>query len=660
MASSGASSTQPFTDSAEVRRRVRGADSEAASTQPFTDSAEVRRRAGVVAPEHQNQPAADRDTKVNVSNQNILPVQTQAQAPPPLNLPIEELTKAFANASLATLPDARLVFACPYSPDSLDSVIIPLPVGVGGWDTVGVVQRTRDVDFAISLPFWIRSTVQPFPLVREQLRCRIYYNPVSDDCLLINDSDGHIDLARLVPPGGSKQRLARSQDHVVSPGVWRISIYEGEPRQQYLADLCVLRRQFSVDIAGPGAQAWPISSVKRPASGDDEAAAKRQRLEDDVSEILLAPTANRHRQSTTPGTGTVNKFSVVGADVLNQLGVADVPTGPGSPVTTLAQQTSWPGVMPLLRLGDGEVAIVRTTRPKNPDRNNILQLEAPDLQTTHANSPATYELRRVGGIANTASSSVFLTQHSELSNQIVTKVIKYESMTSQNLVSYAMKWQMEKDMLEKLRHRNIVSLKGFDGRLFAVYIERLPPSLHRGLNSPFQPSDASAVLHDVLSAFVYLESQKIAHNDIKPANITYSPQRGAVLTDFEMATVTTENNKEPGGTPWYVPPEFAQKRFEPNRGAPGDMWALGVTMLYVLGKITLPEKTVKPWRISHAQDKKGQPHQQMMGWVRLVLRAGRGLGSTDQVEGVVQKIVVEKRELRVRAGEALAMLGSAE
>lgn len=74
-----------------------------------------------------------------------------------------------------------------------------------------------------------------------------------------------------------------------------------------------------------------------------------------------------------------------------------------------------------------------------------------------------------------------------------------------------------------------------------------------------------------------------------PANITYSPQRGAVLIDFEMATFTTGDTSS-GGTPWCLPPEFVDSY--KNRGAPGDIWALGMTMLYVLGKIGLPEKTV--------------------------------------------------------------------
>jgi serine/threonine protein kinase len=83
--------------------------------------------------------------------------------------------------------------------------------------------------------------------------------------------------------------------------------------------------------------------------------------------------------------------------------------------------------------------------------------------------------------------------------------------------------------------RNIVSLKAFDGRAFALYLEHLPPSLNAVRESPFDLSDAKTILHDISSALAYLSKQEIIHYDIKPANIAYSPGRGAVLMDFGMA-----------------------------------------------------------------------------------------------------------------------------
>lgn len=342
------------------------------------------------------------------------------------------------------------LLACPHSPDGSKSVIIHLPENVGGWGTVGVVQRTRDIDFVISLPFWLQSTVEPFQLVREQLGCRIYYDPASDDCLLINESGGLIFLTRLATPGYDKRPLLRHEHSVVSPGIWRISIFEGDERQQHLMDFCVFRRQFAVDISET--PTGLPSSTKRSASGDGEGTSKRQRLEGDVSEVLLAPAVGRPQVPS----GAVGTPNAAAAPSLGAL--AATPT----------QQISRSGVTPLLRLLDGEVAIVKTVaRPNNSDLGGTSPLEGHQLATP-INSPAAYELQRVGGISNTMSSSVFVGRHSKLSDSIVAKVIKYSGNTARDLVRCAMKWQTERGLLEKMRHRNIVSLKTFDARLSAV------------------------------------------------------------------------------------------------------------------------------------------------------------------------------------------------
>lgn len=308
-------STRAFTDSAEVRRRAvertpsSNQPSYNASTQPFTNSAEVRRRAGVATLEPvpqplqptPNEPAPQLATGPRQRPHGVglpQPSPTYPPHPPhlaftPLDFPVKKLAEAFANASLATLPDARLVLACPAGnpPDGSNSVIIPLSGGIGSWDTVGVVQRTCDVDFVIDLPFWVQSKIKPSQLTCEQLKCRLYYDPTSDDCLLVNESPGYIYLTPLVPTGNDQLYLAQFDHYIVSPGIWRVSIFEHTEFRQHLLDFYLLRRQFVVDIS----EAPPTisSSTKHPASGNDEVTNKRRKLQSDVSDILLSPVAIR-------------------------------------------------------------------------------------------------------------------------------------------------------------------------------------------------------------------------------------------------------------------------------------------------------------------------------------------------------------------------------
>lgn len=77
------------------------------------------------------------------------------------------------------------------------------------------------------------------------------------------------------------------------------------------------------------------------------------------------------------------------------------------------------------------------------------------------------------------------------------------------------------------------------------------------------------------------------------------------------------------GSPWYIPPEYKQSG---KRGPPGDIFALGVVILFLLRLIPLPELQSLPlrWHIPHlrmvgpgalkAADKMNQ-------WLEIVERA---------------------------------------
>lgn len=153
-----------------------------------------------------------------------------------------------------------------------------------------------------------------------------------------------------------------------------------------------------------------------------------------------------------------------------------------------------------------------------------------------------------------------------------------------------------------------------------LYLEHLPRSLQRDDREHFSFADAQTVMGDVTSALAYLKTQNMAHNDLKPANIAYSPERGAVLIDFGLASRATDYHA--GGTPWYVPPDYLSSR---SRGCPGDIWALGVTMLYVLGHTCLPERAAPSWMIVEvdSRDINAPATRQMAEWLENVDRLRR-------------------------------------
>lgn len=116
-----------------------------------------------------------------------------------------------------------------------------------------------------------------------------------------------------------------------------------------------------------------------------------------------------------------------------------------------------------------------------------------------------------------------------------------------------------------------------------------------------------------------------AHNDIKPANILFSPARGAVLINFGLSMELLDRGVYTGGTPWYMPPEF--KKRQGKQGTAGDVFALGVVMLYVLGKLPLPELHAPrlQWRIAEALNPMSDAAKTMDAWQGIIQQAAEHL-----------------------------------
>ena len=166
-------------------------------------------------------------------------------------------------------------------------------------------------------------------------------------------------------------------------------------------------------------------------------------------------------------------------------------------------------------------------------------------------------------------------------------------------------------------------------------------------------NDAYVTLHRMASALSYLEAERIIHNDIKPANILFDRSRGPVLIDFGLATCH-EDRPCLGGTPWYIGKETWE---DGVRTALSDVYALGVTILYLLKKIPLPERIGPRWNIIEvARDEKflTKGSQNMLEWVLRVQNIASGL-SKSGVEGHVRTMV----ESDIRARQSATSLWQA-
>lgn len=160
---------------------------------------------------------------------------------------------------------------------------------------------------------------------------------------------------------------------------------------------------------------------------------------------------------------------------------------------------------------------------------------------------------------------------------------------------------------------------------------------------------AERVLDDIASALEYLQKQQILHNDIKPGNIIYTGlDRGAVLIDFGLASTPTDPVCN-GGTPWYVPQELLQNQ----RGFKSDVFALGVTLLYLLKKTPAPDLSEQGWAIANILKDVSQL-ELMYKWLGKVERLANELQVTG-IEAVTRAALERDPDGRISARQIMEM-----
>lgn len=476
---------------------------------------------------------------------------------------------------------------------------------------LAVTQTSKDIKFTVLMPGEHHSDGTPIP----PLWCELYYDPSSDNQILLNNCDVPINLSRVYPalsppssadgtpktpgtptnsntttmvvtsPGqnqGVEYTINPGTIKALSPGTWRIKMGHIE-----VLDFRILERRrtlFKALPPPPIAGGTPSSSGKRSFVADDDDAVGR-------------PEARRQK--------TVEDMApAVGGDEVNK-----------EAVIMFLRPTADPLVFPLPTSAKGnEVGQLANSHP-------LLDMERRDTVVVPGSCEIdSYKLTKRDPIASTSLSTVFTgtMDHPEVppGSVITVKVIKTRpappppspgtaaaALAAQQLrpqemervvVRQADTWLREYQSHEYLRHESIVRLYGGDARYLSLYMEHVDAKdlskkgTWRASNSDYftgDRRDALRILRDISGALHYIHGRNLVHNDVKPANILYSRERGAVLCDFGLST---ETNSPPsaGGTPYYVPPEFIGRKL---RGPPSDVWALGITMLYVLRKIGFPD-----------------------------------------------------------------------
>lgn len=508
---------------------------------------------------------------------------------------------------------------------------------------LAIIQTSTDVKF----PLRIQPESSGHGPHRPHLWCELYYDPSNDTQILINRADVPITLSRqsALPRDIADLTFGANPGDYrrLSPGTWRISIGDVP-----VLDFRILKKPPALLLVSP-----------RPPT--------------DGAKFITSPT----RQDSLNSSGKRPS-----ADD----GAVSPRTEKKARVEEDAQERRQEGVTMYLALPSASKEVVKTSGQA------LVQAEKGDAVHIPGTSDlGEYQITKRDHIAANMQSAVYTAEHSHLPNQVVTvKVLKTRLQSAnmkpqeaeRNVIQQANMWLREYHSQEDLQHDSIVKLYGGDARHLALFMEHVEArdlsaqTVWRNLGDDLfsgTKSDAERIMHDISKALHYIHARNLVHNDIKPSNILYSAERGAALCDFGLST----NKNTPlttGGTPYYVPPEFIGAK---QRGTPSDVWALGVTMLYVLNKIPYPDARATrahPRRLYWMIAEVNRPFaggraglQQnvsaaaaMRTWLSEIAEARRRLNRRDKMERLVADMLVPNPHQRITVAQVLRELFAEE
>ncbi|WMR30542.1 serine/threonine-protein kinase, partial [Metapseudomonas otitidis] len=193
-----------------------------------------------------------------------------------------------------------------------------------------------------------------------------------------------------------------------------------------------------------------------------------------------------------------------------------------------------------------------------------------------------YEIERELG--DGAMAVVYLATQRSLERKVALKVM---AAALANDASFCERFLREGKTLARLSHPHTVTIYdiGNVGSLYYMAMEYLPNgTLKERIAAGLSPEQGLVWLRQIASALGYAHAQGLVHRDVKPANILFRADGGAVLSDFGIAKALDDRTQftQAGfavGTPSYMSPEQARGQEIDGRA---DLYALGVVLYEIL------------------------------------------------------------------------------
>ncbi|KAG8157671.1 hypothetical protein KVR01_012333 [Diaporthe batatas] len=376
-----------------------------------------------------------------------------------------------------------------------------------------------------------------------EVACEIYFDPASDDVLLLNTGQSVVQVNQTVGTAGA-ECLPPEELKLLSPGLWFVSVVGAHAQT---VEMLVRPRHYSLSVQEVG------QPIAKRAGGK-----------------MLPPPPKRMQSSS------------------------------GAMVTSTTAQTRGDSTSSAERSAPPQL---RATITKSLHPHELAQTESgqrivmknTDTQETE------YTLERLGNWVYGKTQTHMFTavlRKGESSPTVAVLMPKLWESAWRDLpkrelyaaVHTANRWWRQYDMMVNLKHPNLVSCFGADLRCLSLYLQ-WPGSINLASASKDDhytggPDDVRVILADCSQALDYLASHGIVHNSVTPWSIAYRPgdRAGAVLTDFDCAMRRSGVDDTRLAPVCYAAPETLQH----SGSVYSDVWSLGVVMLYVMRLSALP------------------------------------------------------------------------
>ena len=183
-------------------------------------------------------------------------------------------------------------------------------------------------------------------------------------------------------------------------------------------------------------------------------------------------------------------------------------------------------------------------------------------------------------------SKVYLVEHKRTGRQYALKAAFRYKNGDRSGKDRSHRTLMEAKVLKRLRHRNVVRLKGHfeDDDTIYLVLEYLPGKdcskfFKNGIPSK---EEVKNIMRQLITAVMYCHSKGIVHRDIKLENLLIDDEMNVKLTDFGLCAIKEDQYEmleSTLGTVRYTAPEMLAGN---GYNESVDVWAIGVILFMLL------------------------------------------------------------------------------